>query len=73
MTAGIRIPAPMRSSFRIRWMNERFSGLFSRWMCRYSWMMTTEIAPMGRLWIHVSEGEDIQEYVYLLDIKTPSP
>jgi len=50
MMAGIIIKVPTRSSFPMRWIAVRLSGLFSRWMKRKKNNTITAIAPMGRLW-----------------------
>jgi hypothetical protein len=49
ITAGTRIEAPIRSSFIIRSMGVRWSGLLSRWILRTKAIMTMATAPIGRL------------------------
>ena len=48
-TAGTRIEAPIRSSFRILWGIVKLSGLFSLWMCKKRTMTRIERAPIGKL------------------------
>jgi hypothetical protein len=47
--SGMITDAPRRSSFKIRWVMGRLSGLFSREMCRKKTMTAIAMAPIGRL------------------------
>ena len=73
MIAGMMSEAPIRSSLRIRCLSERLSGLLTRLIVRKTKIVTTAIAPMGRLEEISCKSLSNRTQKHLLDVKAPSP